>query len=66
MAIFIATLVWWQKGEKISFKTIWSRDSSVLIQAGYRIDELASILSVWQLQYPEGKVVNDVPEGSHR
>jgi hypothetical protein len=60
-------LVWWQKScERLHLKPSGQVTQSILIQAGYRIDELVSILSVWQLQYPEGGVVNDVPEGSHQ
>lgn len=60
-------LTWWQnRCRELNLKPSQAVTQSVLAQTGHRIDELMQIASVWQLQYPQGGEVNDIPPGAYQ
>ena len=60
-------LFWWQgRCRELNIKPTQAVSQSVLLQTGQRIDELLQITSLWQLQYPNGGVIEDMPPGAHQ
>lgn len=59
--------MWWQtQCQEMNLKPTALVTQAVLQQTGGRIDELRQITSVWQLQYPGGGVIDEVPPGTHQ
>lgn len=59
--------VWWNNQcQALHLKPTASVTQAVLQQTGGRIDELRQITTVWELQYPGGGVVDEVPPGAHQ
>lgn len=56
--------LWWKNQCRIlNINPSPSVTQSILLQTGYRIDELRQVIMVWQLQYPNGGEIDVVPPG---
>ena len=60
--------MWWQNHcQELKIKPTRAVTQSIMLQTGYRIDELIQITQVWQLQYPSGGEIDEAPPvGEHQ